>query len=159
MLILYYIIAAAVWGLISIPLGEMVPRDKVREDVFPLRTCKWEKNGEIYKKIRIQSWKKAMPDLSRVFPGMVTKKVSCRDDSKAMDRLVKESCVAELVHLCLIMAVVPTILLIGGAYRFIFAVLYALGNLIFIVIQRYNRPRLIKLRDKMRVREAKLKTV
>lgn len=153
--ILYDFIAAVIIGLISIPIGELIPRSKVRENVFPFRPYGWEKNGEIYKKIKIQSWKDAVPDLSRIFRKMIKKRMSGKNDSSAMDRLVKETCVAETVHLGLILTVVPTILIIGGKYRHLLALLYTLGNCVFIMIQRYNRPRLIIIRDKMRKREVR----
>ena len=54
------------------------------------------------------------------------------------------------IHFLLIIFAIPTIYFLDGAEGYIFFFIYGIiGNLPFIIIQRYNRPRLIKLLEKM----------
>jgi len=53
--------------------------------------------------------------------------------------------VAELIHVLLCLSGVYCIVLLAGAGGLVIAVLNVLGNLPFILVQRYNRPRLAKL--------------
>ncbi|MBQ8683290.1 MAG: hypothetical protein IJ518_02090 [Clostridia bacterium] len=84
---------------------------------------------------------------------MVPKKLEGNTTSAQLDVLVRETCVAEVVHLALFV-VSPTI------YRFcrngvgiLLSVLFGVGNLPFVAIQRYNRPKLLSLMERMRKRE------
>ena len=64
--------------------------------------------------------------------------------------VVQETCVAELTHWVL-MAICPASLVFAPCeWTPLFILLYDIGNLPFIVIQRYNRPRMMKI---LRMRE------
>ena len=60
---------------------------------------------------------------------------------------------AELTHIFLIGLGFGCVLIAKSIYGFVLSLLWGIGNLVFIVIQRYNRPVLIKLADKLRRRE------
>ena len=87
-----------VLGIISHVLGEAIPRDAVRFDKFPYAPNKWENGGYFYKKLRIEAWKRALPDKSRYMRTMVKKNLGEDRSSKHTKRLIEETCVAELVH-------------------------------------------------------------
>ena len=86
------------------------------------RSRKWEQNGRVYTKLAIDKWKKLVPDMSRILPDMVKK---------------------ELPFLWLW----P-----GWCGAIVLAVWVLLANLPFILIQRYNRPRLMRLAALLRKR-------
>lgn len=140
-------------GIASHYVGEALPASWLRWDRFLFRTRKWEKNGAIYEKIRIQDWKDHMPDMSRVMKDMVPKKVGFCPKSADVWILVRETCRAEAVHVALCLCA-PVIYLFwkNGMGIFLSAVVI-LGNLIFILIQRYNRPTLIALAKRLEMRE------
>ena len=74
--------------------------------------------------------------------------------SKHIKRLIEETCVAEMVH-WLLLLVGPLFRLISNSvFGVIASILYSLSNVPFIMIQRYNRPRLIDFYLKILVREA-----
>ena len=132
-------------GLATGLIGTALPRRWFDPLRFPYRTYPWEQDGRVYEKVRIRSWKDRVPDLSKYCHFMVRKKMNTRPSAEALDRLARETCVAEATHWLLIplsLAVIPLWEGVGGWIMFL---LCALGNLPFILIQRYNRPRLLKM--------------
>ena len=95
-------------GVASHFIGEALPRRWFHYDRAPFLPWKWEKNGAIYEKIRIQDWKDHMPDMSRVMKDMVPKRLGFCPTSEQVRILVVETCVAETVHvaLCLVAPVI-----------------------------------------------------
>lgn len=140
-------------GLIAYLAGEALPRERFDEKKFPYSQFSWEKKGGIYDKFKIKKWKNKIIDMSKIVTGMLPKAVKFGANSKDLQALVKETCVAEFIHwvLCI---------LSGGVYWIwkssagVFVwLLCILGNLPFIMIQRYNRPHLVALAKKMKKRE------
>lgn len=98
----------------------------------------WEKN--LYKRLRVKHWKNIIPTYDNSL--FDYKKHSWHD-------IVQASCQAELVHeVIVLLSFVPVIFSewFGSAVVFIItSVLAALFDMSFVIIQRYNRPRIIKL--------------
>ena len=68
-------------------------------------------------------------------------------------KLVQETCVAECVHWALTLLSAGIFFLWRSGWAALLWLVYnVLGNVSFIVIQRYNRPRLQKLAEKTRRR-------
>ncbi len=149
----------AVISVLSHVVGELLPRKWFREDQFPFRTFAWENGGKLYEKLKIKKWKTKVPDLSKIFKYMVPKRVVSYNDAKSSDfeELVKETCVAELIHTVNCVISFFVIFIAKNIVGVIFYVLYVLGNLPFILIQRYNRPHLLRVKEKMALRETMLK--
>lgn len=142
-------------GIASHYIGEAVPRKWFNPTKFPYRDWAWEKKGRIYELIKIQNWKDKMPDMSRIMKDMIPKRVSLHPTSAEINALVLETCVAEATH-AILMLLAPVIYLFwfSGMGIFLSAV-FALGNLPFILIQRYNRPTLIAFAKRLEAREEK----
>lgn len=140
-------------GVLSQLIGQNLPRHWFHETSFFYRLRRWEQEGRIYLKLHIQKWKDHVPDMSRHVRKMTPKRVGGSITSEQVQRLIQETCVAELIHnlLCIFGAGVLNIW--EDAAGIIVWVLYVLGNLPFILIQRYNRPRLIRLRQTLKKRE------
>ncbi len=142
-----------IWGMLSHFIGEALPRKWFKYDRFPFTPRKWEKNGTVYERIRIQDWKDHMPDMSRIMKNMVPKRVGFCPTSEQVRTLVVETCVAEVTHtaLCLI---APGVWFFWKNGTGIFlSCMVVLGNLPFILIQRYNRPALVALAQRLEARE------
>ena len=88
-------------GITSHYVGEALPRRWFHWDRFPFRSWKWEKEGKLYDVLRIRAWKDHVPDMSRVMKDMIPKKVGLCPTSAEVMALVKETCVAELIHVAL----------------------------------------------------------
>ena len=129
----------AALGVAAHPLGQALPRKWFCAEKAPWRSAPWEKGGRIYLKLGIRKWKDHLPDMSRLMPDMVRK-----DLGSDPAVLVQETCVAECVHWAL------TLLSAGIFFLWRSGWTALLGNVSFIVIQRYNRPRLQKLAEKTR---------
>ena len=69
---------------------------------------------------------------------------------------MQETCVAELIH-WLLLVISPAVLLFAhGPMAVLVAALYGLSNFPFIMIQRYNRPRLRTLLKRCKRKEPEL---
>ena len=62
--------------------------------------------------------------------------------------MIRETCVAEFIHVLLCIASLGCLRIWPGFGGFCMAFLYTLGNIPFIMIQRYNRPRLVSLQGR-----------
>lgn len=150
---LRYIISAGIVGAAMLFLGIPLPRRMFNADRFPFRAATFEKEGNLYRKVLVHKWKDGMPDASKVISQMTKKRIQKNADAAALERLIQETCVAEIVHWILILFTPVYSIGIPAGYAVLFSVLYALGNLLFIIIQRYNRPRFKKALSLMKMRE------
>lgn len=131
--------------ILSHLVGERLPRRWFHWASPPFASFGFERDGDIYDRIHIKKWKKKLPDLSRLNRRMVPKRVTFRASAAEIERLLRELCVAETVHIALYFLSFG-VLLIGRTWFCIaLCVLYALGNIPFILIQRYNRPHIARL--------------
>ena len=155
MKLLYGILYIAALGAPSPSVGQALPRDKFDAKCFPYRAAQWEKNGKVYEKLGIKRWKDYLPDMSKIMPDMVKKKMSAaKEQGTAV--LIAETCVAECVHWALIVLSLGIFLFWRGGWAVLFWLVYnILGNVPFIIIQRYNRPRLVMLEERRERRLAK----
>ena len=136
----------AVLGVLAHPVGQALPRRWFSADAWPYRCRRWEQGGRVYKKLGVQHWKDRVPDMSRLLKDMRPKQLQGTVRDGDLTALLQETCVAELVHWVLILLSPVTCLLwpgVGGAAICAFSIL--LLNLPFIIIQRYNRPKLAAL--------------
>jgi glycosyl-4,4'-diaponeurosporenoate acyltransferase len=140
-----------VMGSVFFIVGEMLPRKNLDYTTFPFRAFRWEQDGKIYQKIGIHKWKDRLPDMSKHIRKMFAKKISAPRSPEYTHRLILETCIAELIHTALILFSPIFRRHLIGIYGEIAMLLYILGNLPFILIQRYNRPRLIMLMEKQRL--------
>ena len=103
----------------------------------------------------VERWKTLVPDMSRLLPDMVKKQVDPTAVTAAQAAvLVQETCVAEAVHTASsLLGLLCLRLWPGWDGVLVWAVWFLLGNLPFILIQRYNRPRLLRLRNLLQRRE------
>lgn len=155
MSLLYAALYVAALGILSHFVGQALPRAHFDPQKFPYRSADWENGGKVYEKLGIKHWKDRLPDMSKIMPDMVRKKMSAVK-SQGMDVLIAETCVAECVHWVLMLLSLGIFFFWRGAWAVVFWLVYnLLGNLPFIIIQRYNRPRLVMLEQRRKRRAAK----
>ena len=155
MSLLYAALYVAALGILSHFVGQALPRAHFDPQKFPYRSADWENGGKVYEKLGIKHWKDRLPDMSKIMPDMVKKKMSAVK-SQGMDVLIAETCVAECVHWALMLLSLGMFFFWRGAWAVVFWLVYnLLGNLPFIIIQRYNRPRLVMLEQRRKRRAAK----
>lgn len=107
-------------------------------------TRKWfrEKPFErrLYRMLKVKKWKKYMPAFEPEYFDF---------KSRSAEELIKAGCQAEIVHeVIMVLSFCPTALCIWfapGALFVITSVLSALLDSVFVIMQRYNRPRLLRV--------------
>ncbi len=132
-------------GLTAFILGRLLPKQWFRGDLFPYRSFAFEKRGTIYNRLHIKVWQSKVPDMSRILPDLMPGKRLSADYREQLPRMVQETCIAELTHFVLCLTGLYCMKLWRGMGGFILSILNLLGNAVFIIIQRYNRPRLMCL--------------
>ena len=150
------VLITALGGFASFLFGQSLPRCWFDPEGAMFKCRPWEKGGKVYHKVWVHKWKDIVPDMSRIIPGVFKKKASIARSPELMGRLVLETCVAEFIHWLLIAIISPAVFVaLGGWEGALAAAVYALGNLVFVIIQRYNRPRLVEIHKRMEKRREK----
>ena len=138
-------------SVLSNLVGLCIDRD-LRPDRFPFKPWSFERDGLLYERLQIRKWKDKVPDMSKYLPFLPRKAITARS-SERVKLLVQETCVAELIHAGLMVLALPVLLCKEWWATLMVAVYDLAGNLPFIMIQRYNRPRLLRLAEKLEQRE------
>lgn len=149
---LRFVIPVAVIGILAHVIGEALPRRWFDASRFPYRAYAFERNGRFYEALGIRKWKNVLPDKSRIAPGTYRKAIrgGAQQHSAAhMERLLQETCVAECVHWALLVISPILLFTMESPAAYVMTPLYGLSNLPYIMIQRYNRPRLAVLSARM----------
>lgn len=140
----------AITGVIAFFVGRLLPKKWFRAETFPYRSFGFEKNGQIYDKLYIRQWHNKVPDMSKILPKIMPAKNLSGDYQSRLPRMLQETCIAELIHTLLCVTGLYCLKLYPGIGGVIILILYiTLFNLPFIVIQRYNRPRLQRLAKRL----------
>lgn len=145
---IYYL---ALLGISSFYIGRILPKKWFHSDWFPFRCFAIEKNGKIYEAIGIKRWKDRLPDMSKIFSRiMLPKKVPFDISQDKVMLLIQETCIAEFTHVLLsVLGIGCFFIWPGTGGMIVFLIWLFVGNLPYILIQRYNRPRLCKLAEQM----------
>ena len=110
------------------------------------RAHPWENDGEIYQKwFRVRRWKKYLPDGGSLVKGGFEKKKLVNFSKDNLDKYLRESCRAEMIHW---LAILP--FWVFGFFTppivILYMLIYALAiNMPCIIAQRYNRPRIVRI--------------
>lgn len=151
------LIYTVVTGILGFVLGRLVPGPWFRWDAPPFRELPFENGGHFYRKIGIHHWHKRMPDMSRILPGLMPeKRVTAHISAKQVEIMIQETCIAESTHILLsILGLAHPFLWPGWGGILWCCAYFLVGNLPFILIQRFNRPKLCMLLEKCRQAEAR----
>lgn len=153
------LIYIAAIGVAGFTLGRALPKRWFHYDAAPFRELPFENGGHFYRRLGIHRWHKLLPDMSRILPEtMPEKRITAHLSSGQAEVMVQETCIAEFIHIFLSVAGLALPLLWpgwGGLCAFL--AYFLLGNLPFILIQRFNRPKLRALLDRCRRAEARAK--
>ena len=144
-------------GFLGFLIGRFLPRSWFRYDAFPYRSYAFEQDGSFYRKLYIQKWHTRVPDMSRIFSRwMPPKRLYPGIRAAEVRVMVQETCIAEFTHVALSIAGLALIRIwpgIGGFALTFFNIFP--GNLMFVIIQRFNRPKLVRLMHMLEARESK----
>ena len=134
--------------------GRLLPKRWFHGDRFPFRCS--PKEAKLYRLLRVHDWQDKVPDMSRIVPKLIPAKRLTGSYRAQLPRMIQETCVAELTHVLLSVCGLYALRLWPGADGVLITAVYILfGNVPFIIIQRYNRPRLQRLEAMQRRRDEK----
>lgn len=136
-------------GLLSFIIGRCLPKNIFNENLFPYKSLDWEKEGTIYTKLKIKKWQNILPDMSKIVPQFITQKKMSHDFKDNLPLMITETCIAEFIHFILCIAGLYCLSIWEGLGGLVMSTLNFFANLLYIIIQRYNRPRLLKLKNKL----------
>lgn len=150
------LVGSAAWAGLSFGIGYLAhraPLSTVGRDRWVTRLRAWERDGRIYeRRLRIRTWKRWLPEGGDFYEGGFSKRHLQGRDRSHLERFVAETRRAELTHWALL-ACSPLFLLWNRPL--IAACMVAFGvvaNLPFVIVQRYNRARLVRLLSRPRLR-------
>lgn len=131
-------------AVVSFFIGRLLPKSWFHGDKFPYRCARWE--AKLFRFLRVHEWQDKVPDMSKIVPKLIPAKKLGTDFRAQLPRMIEETCVAEFTHFVLILLGFYALRLWPGTGGAVVTAIYILfGNLPFLIIQRYNRPRLQKL--------------
>lgn len=152
---IHCVIYLAFIGAAGFLIGRILPKTWFSPQAFPYKTVSFEQNGKRYERLGIRKWKDRVPDMSRIFPWLMPSKQLPKTLHAAdIKQMLTETCIAEFIHTLLMIAGFGCVFLWDGIGGWICFVLFALGNLPFNLIQRYNRPKLMRLMQKIQAKES-----
>lgn len=154
------LIYLALIGTILFAIGRVLPKEKFLFERFPFYSLPIEDGGKIYQRIGVHKWKDSFPDMSKILPCLMpSKKLSGAVTAEQVELMIQETCIAEWIHGLLGILGFGCIWIWKSTGGWIVSVLYLFGNLPYMVIQRYNRPKFVNLLRMMRKREDRIRTV
>lgn len=124
------------WVFLQLPLAWFEP--------VPPRA--WEEGGHFYERfLGVKRWKGLLPDGARWFAGGFEKQTLATEDPAYLNRFIAETRRGELCHVCAILAA-PVFFLWNPWWGDLIVITYALAaNLPCVLVQRYNRARLLRV--------------
>lgn len=146
------ILSTVLWFVFQVSaalISLKIPSKWVSPSSFIFKERKWEKGGEFYSKIfKVRKWKKFLPDGSAISKKGYRKKTLTNYSKENLERFLEESCRAELTHS---LAILP--FWVFGLFAQVeiigIMLVYALiVNMPCIIVQRFNRPRILKILEK-----------
>lgn len=109
----------------------------------------WEKGGSFYQSaFSVKKWKICLPEISEFIIGWFPKKNLNKNDVIYYQRFIVETCKAEFTHWIIIISTFTFYFWDGLFPSMGITIIAFVLNFPYIVIQRYNRPRLIKMLKK-----------
>lgn len=146
--LLHCLVYLAVLGAASFLIGRLLAKIcRFRPDRFPFRCCRGE--ARFYALIRVNRWQNRLPDMSKILPRAMPAKQLRFDGSGDLGRMVQETCVAEVIHFWLCVLGFGCVFVWRGPGGVITSVVYCAANIPFLLVQRYNRPRLLRLSQRL----------
>jgi glycosyl-4,4'-diaponeurosporenoate acyltransferase len=147
--ILTLIVDVISWVVIHLSIGftcSQIPVSFFSPDKWLYQTYGWEQSGEIYQRFfRVRSWKGHVPAGGSIYPNYFSIQKLPSFDKPYLERWIKESCRSEFCHWLMIPPGVFFFVwnsILVGWFMLIYAVL---NNIVPIIMQRYNRPRIIRI--------------
>lgn len=142
------VICAIIISFYSIVV-RLVPRKWFNYKSWCFKTFKFE--AKFYDFLKIKKWKEKIPEMGKT-GGFAKNKVADPKNSEYMHRFLEENCIAEFIHSASIVTSVLLFILMDRPYILSIGlpvfILYFYLNFLPLIVQRYLRPKLIRLYER-----------
>lgn len=147
-IIIFNLSLILVWDAIVVLCCKMMNEKNFALDKNMYRMRSWEDDGKWYiRNLKIKKWKDYLPQY--VSKNGFSKKKLDNLYIEYIDRFIIETCRGEWAHRKCMWVLLPIFLLNIFPFNLLFLFLVLLINIPYICIQRYNRFRLIKIKEKI----------
>lgn len=127
-------------------VGCVLPISPKMIDNWFFRERAWERGGAFYERLfHVKAWKTILPELADFVKSAFGKRHIAAHSPEYLLRFLVESCKAELTHWVIVFSSLSFALWNPISETEAAAMVTFLLNLPYIVIQRYNRPRIRRL--------------
>lgn len=134
------------FSIVMTLIAEKMPTKIYYYKKWLYRERQWEDGGHIYERIfGVKSWKAKLPDISDFMKWRFNKKHFAKNNNNYLFAFLTESCKAEFTHWMIIMSTLIFKFWNNWSSVLLIMSIAMLLNLPYIIIQRYNRPRLKRL--------------
>lgn len=138
-------------------LSNVLPDSVYSSKNWLLRERKWEKKGEFYQRtLKVKHWKKFLPELSDFVKNVFPKKEIKEFSKDYLQKYLLENCKSELTHWCIIFSSLLFFLWAEFERSSLVIIIAVILNLPYIIIQRYNRPRIIEAVESLDIHSKKI---
>lgn len=141
------------WAIIQPAVAYLclkLPTALLQPQRWLFRARRWERDGALYQDLfRVKRWKVRLPSGGALFRGFAMTGIRSRDPAH-LQEWVRETCRSELCHW---LAILPAgLFFLWNSFSIgLVMILYAVAfNLPLVVVQRYNRPRLLQVLQRRR---------
>lgn len=149
-IILFNIFLILIWDLIVVLVCKSINENNFDFHRKMYRTKDWEKNGLFYvQKFKIKKWKDFLPQY--VSRNGFSKKNLDDLSVKYIDMFILETCRGEWAHRKCMLVLIPMLIFNKLSTFLLLFILVLILNVPYIFIQRYNRIRLLKIRQKLKI--------
>ncbi|MCQ2010929.1 MAG: glycosyl-4,4'-diaponeurosporenoate acyltransferase [Sporolactobacillus sp.] len=133
-------------SLINTIISIKLPITIFQLDSWLFRERRWEKGGHFYQDwFNVKRWKSLLPELSDFLSFLFSKKQMKRSSPDYLYRFALETCRAELVHWCIMISSLLFTQWNHTGVSMLMIFIAVVCNLPYIMIQRYNRPRILSI--------------
>lgn len=142
--LIFFIISIVITVLV-----ERLPETLFYYNKWLYQQREWEKGGSFYQNIfSVKKWKVCLPELSEFIKGWFSKKNLNKNNIVYYQKFIVETCKSEFTHWMIIISSFTFYIWDGFSASVGITFIAFVFNIPYIVIQRYNRPRLIKMMKK-----------
>lgn len=144
-----FLLDVIAWVFFHLSIGygsSKIPLEKLNPDRRFFQTFKWEQEGRIYEKLfNVRSWKHLIPNGSALYKDAFSIRRLSKSSPEYLRRWLKESVRSEICHWLMIPPSLFFFLWNNVLVSWLMVLYAFLNNLVPIILQRYNRPRMRKL--------------
>ncbi len=146
------VIYLGVTGFLGFLSGRVMPKRWFDHEGLLFKNRPFENEGKFYDRFHVRKWKDYLPDMSKVFPSMIPSKSpkAGKQTVEDVEMNLKETCIAEVIHDALAIVGFGCIAIWPGIGGVLMSLLCFFGNIPFVIVQRYNRPRFARIYDRLK---------